>query len=78
VSIGLVIYGSVLPVDLAWRSLLLATVYQKMIVPHYFSGAFFVVVRRNGLKQRYNPLVITARCNQTGRANQQRVRACLP
>lgn len=43
----------------------------KMIVPHYFSSAFSVVIRRNGLKQTYNPLVITARSNQTSRANQQ-------
>jgi hypothetical protein len=39
--LGLAICGSVLPADFAWRLLLLATVDQKMIVPHYFSGAFF-------------------------------------
>jgi hypothetical protein len=47
-GLRVVIYVSVLLADLARRSLLLATTaYQKMIVSHYFSSAFFVVVRRN-------------------------------
>jgi uncharacterized membrane protein len=46
-GLRVVIYVSVLLADLTRRSLLLATAYQKMIVSHYFSSAFFVVVRRN-------------------------------
>lgn len=43
VSTGLVIYVSVFPADLARRSLLLATVYQKMIAPYCFGSSLFVV-----------------------------------
>lgn len=54
-SIGLVIYGSVLPTNLAWRSILLATVYQKIIVFLYCSTAFF---RRGPLQWIETTLVI--------------------
>ena len=53
---GLVIYVSVLLADLARRSLLLATAYQEMIVPHYFGSSFFVVVRRNVILPSLFPL----------------------